>query len=174
MMTRSRAFALIAEPMAVRMTAADAGVRRRGALGQMLVSRSGVDLTSLDRTADPCSDFYQFTCGGWMASHPAPPDQPRYGRFEELQDRNNLILKDILEEAAKPASAAELRKVGDYYGSCMAEAAIEAKGTAPLAPDLSRVAAVKDKADIPAGVVPQPGAGVAGWFGFGAAPDLKD
>ncbi len=173
-MTRSRAFALVAMPIAALMTADDARVRAREPVGQMLVSRSGIDLTSLDRTADPCGDFYQFTCGGWMASHPPPPDQPRYGRFEELQDRNNLILKDILEEAAKPAAAPELRQVGDYYGSCMAEAAIEAKGTAPLAPDLTRVAAIKDKADIPAVVGHMHTVGMSGFFGFGAAPDFKD
>jgi endothelin-converting enzyme/putative endopeptidase len=174
MMTRSRAFALIAMPIAVLMTADDARVRAQEPLGQMLVSRSGIDLTSLDQTANPCTDFYQFTCGGWMASHPAPPDQPRYGRFEELQDRNNLILKDILEGAAKPASAPELRKVGDYYASCMAESAIDAKGTAPLAPDLNRVAAIKDKADIPAVVGHMHTVGMSGFFGFGAAPDFKD
>ena len=56
-----------------------------------------------------------------MANHPPPADQPRYGRFEELQDRNNAILRDILEEAAKPAVGADARKIGDYYASCMAE-----------------------------------------------------
>ena len=62
---------------------------------------ASLDIPSMDRTADPCTDFYQFACGGWIARHPAPPDQPRYGRFEELQERNNAILKDILEAAAK-------------------------------------------------------------------------
>ena len=89
-------------------------------------------------------------CGGWIASHPRRPTSASYGRFEELQDRNNAILRDILEEAAKPRRRRTLRKIGDYYASCMAEAAIETKGTAPLAPDLSRVDAIKDKADIPA------------------------
>ncbi len=176
-MTRSRAFALIAMPIAALMTADEARVRAQEPVGQMMVSRSGIDLTSLDKTADPCGDFYQFTCGGWRANHPAPPDQPSYGRFNELQDRNNEILKDILEGAAKPGTAAtspELKQIGDYYASCMAEPAIEAKGTTPLTPDLTRVTAIKDKAEIPAVVGHMHTVGASGFFGFGAAPDFKD
>jgi endothelin-converting enzyme/putative endopeptidase len=174
MMTRSRAVAVVAIPLAVLMAADDVGVRAQEPVGQMMVSRSGIDLASLDKTASPCEDFYQFACGGWMATHPAPVDQPRYGRFEELQDRNNAILRDILDEAAKPGSAPELRKVGDYYASCMAETAIDAKGTAPLAPDLTRVAGIKDKIEIPAVVGHMHTVGMTGFFGFGAAPDFKD
>ena len=173
-MTRSRAFAVAAVPIAILMTADDARLRAQDVTPQPVASRSGVDLAALDRTANACENFYQFACGGWMAKHPAPPDQPRYGRFEELQDRNNAILRDILEGAAKPAAAPELRKVGDYYASCMAEAAIEAKGTATLAPDLASVAAIKDKAGIPAVVGHMHMVGMSGFFGFGSAPDFKD
>ena len=148
---------------------------------QPMVSRSGVDLAALDRAVNPCDDFYKFACGGWMAKHPAPPDQPRYGRFEELQNRNNEILRDILENAAKSSAvagasglSAELKKVGDYYASCMAEAEIETKGTAPLAPDLARVQAIAEKADIPAVVGHMHSVGMTGFFGFGSAPDFKD
>src|SRR3982751_2957947 len=111
-----------------------------------------------------------------MAAHPAPPDQPRYGRFEELQNRNNEILKDILENAAKPggAGSTELQKVGDYYASCMGESTIETKGAAPLQNDLQRVDAVKAKTDIPGVVGHMHTVGMSGFFGFGAAPDFKD
>src|SRR3982751_6664412 len=111
-----------------------------------------------------------------MAAHPPPPDQPRYGRFEELQNRNNEILKDILENASKPggATSPELQKVGDYYASCMGESAIETKGTTPLQPDLQRVDAVTDKSGIPAVVGHMHTVGASGFFGFGAAPDFKD
>src|SRR5205085_2467529 len=150
MMTRSRALAVVALPIALLLTVHDARVRAQEVTSQPMVSRSGIDLAALDRTANPCEDFYQFACGGWISKHPAPADQPRYGRFNELQDRNNEILRDILETAAKPGAAPELRKVGDYYASCMAEPEIETKGRAPLADDLTRVAALKDKAGIPA------------------------
>jgi endothelin-converting enzyme/putative endopeptidase len=181
MMSRTGAFAI-----ALGLTAIAVAVRGETTAAQQLpmpprseidVSRSGVDLAALDRSVSPCDDFYKFACGGWMAKHPAPPDQPRYGRFEELQNRNNEILRDILENAAKPGGAqgsAELQKVGDYYASCMAEAEIEKKGTAPLAPDLARVDAIKTKNDIPAVVGQMHPVGMTGFFGFGAAPDFKD
>ena len=139
------------------------------------VSRSGVDLGALDQNVSACDDFYKFACGGWMAKNPPPPDQPRYGRFDELQNRNNEILRDILENAAKGGSTSpEVQKVGDYYVSCMAEAEIEKKGTAPLAADLARVEAINSKHDIPAVVGHMHTVGMTGFFGFGSAPDFKD
>jgi endothelin-converting enzyme/putative endopeptidase len=141
---------------------------------QPMASRSGIELNSLDRTADPCNDFYQFACGGWLAAHPPPADQPRYGRFEELQERNNAILRDILEDAAKPSSGADLRQIGDYYASCLDTQTIDSKGIAPLKPELDRVAAIKSTADIPAVVGYLHTLGFGPFFGFGAAPDFKD
>jgi endothelin-converting enzyme/putative endopeptidase len=110
-----------------------------------------------------------------MAKHPAPPDQPRYGRFDELQDRNNEILRDILEESSKPGVAdPDKKKIGDYYASCMDEPTIEKKGSEPLTPDLQRVAGIKAKNDIPAIVGHLQTEGTGAFFGFGAAPDFKD
>lgn len=137
-----QAFWTVAIPVAALMTVADARVRAQQPTDQPMASRSGIDLASLDRSADPCSDFYQYACGGWLVKHPIPPDQPRYGRFEELQDRNNEILKNILEDAAKPTSGADMRQIGDYYASCMDEATIESKRLEPLEPELGRVAAI--------------------------------
>jgi putative endopeptidase len=180
MMTRSRAFSLAVVAAALVAVGYTAPVRAQAPAPppqeQPMVSRSGIDLAALDRTANACDDFYKFACGGWMTKHPAPADQPRYGRFDELQNRNNEILKDILENAARPGggTSPELKKVGDYYGSCMAETEIEQKGTAPLAPDLARVEAIKSKTDIPAVVGHMHTVGMTGFFGFGSAPDFKD
>ncbi len=111
-----------------------------------------------------------------MARETSDPagSRPRYGRFEELQDRNYEILKSILEDAAKPDSSADWRKIGDYYSSCMDEAAIESKRLEPLEPELERVAAIKTKTDLPAVVGHLQTIGVVPFFSFGARPDFKD
>jgi endothelin-converting enzyme/putative endopeptidase len=173
-MTRTQALTVIVFPLAIAMVSDDAAVRAQEPVQQPMVSRSGVDLMSMDRTANPCSDFYQYACGGWIKNHPAPPDQPYYGRFHELQDRNNATLRDILEEAAKPSAPAEQRKIGDYYASCMAETEINSKGRAPLAPDLQRVDAIKDKNEIPAVAGHMQTVGAPAFFGFGTDADLND
>ncbi len=156
MTRRQRAFWMVTVPVAAMLAMNDRIVGAQEPTAQPMASRSGIELGSLDKTADPCNDFYQFACGGWLASHPAPADQPRYGRFEALQERNNAILRDILEEAAKPSSGADMRKIGDYYASCLDQKTIESKGLAPLQPELDRVAAIKSAADIPAGCRPPP------------------
>jgi endothelin-converting enzyme/putative endopeptidase len=173
-MTRTQALTVIVFPLAIAMAADDAAVRAQEVTQQPMVSRSGVDLASMDQAANPCNDFYQYACGGWIKNHPAPPDQPRYGRFDELQDRNNGILRDILEQAAKPGAPADQKKIGDYYASCMDESGINAKGRAPLGPDLQRVDGIKDKNEIPAVVGHLQTVGTTTFFGFDAAPDFKD
>ena len=181
MMTRTGAFSIVLAFVATAIASDRLSAQQQVPMpprSEINVSRSGVDLGAIDQSVNPCDDFYKFACGGWMTKHPAPPDQPRYGRFEELQNRNNEILRDILENAARPgvggATSPELQKVGDYYASCMAEADIEEKGTAPLAPDLARVEAIKSKNDIPGVVGHMHTVGMSGFFGFGSAPDFRD
>src|SRR5712692_2507724 len=109
---------------------------------------SRFDASSLDTSVEPCVDFYQFTCGTWIAKNPIPPDQPVWGRFDELAERNRTTLRDILEQSAAedPKRSAIEQKIGDYYASCMDEKGIEAKGVAPLRPELDRIARLPSKA----------------------------
>src|SRR5258708_171924 len=173
-MTRSSPLTAIAIPLAIVLTIHD-DAKGQQLVDQPMASRSGIDLVSMDRSASPCTDFYQFSCGGWIAKHPTPPDQPRYGRFDELQDRNNEILRDILQDAMKPGvTDPDMKRIGDYYASCMGEDAIEKKGTEPLTADLRRVDAIKTKNDIPNVVGHFQTVGASPFFGFGAAPDFKD
>ena len=118
MTRRQRAFWTITVPVAAMLAAPIVSSVRNSPPNSRWSADRASSSSSLDKTADPCNDFSQFTCGGWLASHPPPADQPRYGRFESLQERNNAILHDILEEAAKPTSPAAMRQIGDYYASC--------------------------------------------------------
>ena len=91
-------------------------------------SASGLDLQFMDRGVDPCTDFYEFACGGWTKNQPIPADRSAWGRAQELQERNNTTLRRILEEAGRNASDVDTRKIGDYYASCMDESAINGEG----------------------------------------------
>jgi putative endopeptidase len=105
----------------------------------------GLEASSLDRTADPCVDFYQFACGGWLQNHPIPADRPGWSRFDEVRQQTHAALRGLLEEAAKGIGAdAGTKRLGDFYASCMDAAAIDKAGTAALAPLLDRVAKIKD------------------------------
>jgi putative endopeptidase len=134
------------------------------------------DLAALDRSVQPCEDFYQFSCGGWMAKNPLPPDLSRLNRLRALSERNQYVLRDILEKAAKadPKRAAVDREIGDYYASCMDESAIEAKGVAPLQEQLRRIDALHSKAGIAAAIARLHAEGVSSLFRFGAQPGYRN
>ncbi len=136
-------------------------------------SQSGLELSAIDRSADPCTDFYQFACGGWMKDNPIPPDRSRWGRFDELQEHNNEILRRVLENAAANPTGAN-QKIGDYYASCMDEAAIDANGVAPLDSLFAKITAVKSAADLPPLVAQLHTYQVNVFFGFGSEADFKD
>jgi endothelin-converting enzyme/putative endopeptidase len=134
------------------------------------------DLTAIDKAADPCQDFYQYACGTWLKNNPIPPDQSAWGRFTELRERNQTILRGILEKqsADNPSRSAVDQKIGDYYASCMDESAIEAKGIAPLKPYMDNISGIKSTSDVPKVLAGLHKGGVTAFFGFDAEPDFKD
>lgn len=133
------------------------------------------DVTAIDKTVDPCVDFYQYACGTWMKNNPIPPDKARWGRFDELYERNLYILRDILAEAQAPGKhTATETMVGTYYSSCMDESAIEKKGNAPLTPELERINGIKTKADLIRQVATMHRNSTPALFAFRSEPDMHD
>ena len=136
----------------------------------------GLDPDSLDRTADPCDDFYQFACGGYIAKTEIPADKPIAMRsFVDIGDRNLEYEKTVLETAStKPGNDAILKQLGAYYGSCMDETAINKAGTAPIKPLLASVDKVKDAKSLTATITLLHVNGIDALFDMGSTQDSAD
>ena len=149
-----------------------------GALAQQssVVASQGFSTANMDLTATPCVDFYQYACGTWMANNPIPADQPTWGTFNTLADRNRAVLRGILDKASvnDPKRSAVEQKIGDYYASCMDEAAIEKLGSKPLDPELQRIGAMASKEDVLAELIRLHHTGVHAFFEFSSEPDAKN
>jgi putative endopeptidase len=135
-----------------------------------------LDPKLIDTTADPCVDFYQYSCGNWLKQNPIPADESEYGRTDEVIDENRLVLKAILEKAASGGAerTANEQKIGDYYAACMSTGAIDKAGIGPIKPLLDRVAALKSKEDLPELAAYLDGVGVNTFFSLGSEQDYKD
>ena len=109
------------------------------------------DTSLIDKSVDPCENFYQYSCNGWFKRNPLPPDQTSYGRFTELFELNRLHLKQILEDASKPDPnrTPNEQKIGDEYASCMDTANVDKLGLTPIKPELDRIAALRTADDLP-------------------------
>jgi putative endopeptidase len=137
----------------------------------------GYDLAAMDPTANACTDFYQYSVGKWRESHPLSPQYARFGRFEEVAERNRLKLREILDAdmantSARPGSTEQ--KVGDYYAACMNETAIEAQGITPISGELDRINAVRTREELLAEVTRLHSMGVSPLFRVGGTNDFKN
>jgi endothelin-converting enzyme/putative endopeptidase len=106
-----------------------------------------LDLTSMDRSIDPCVDFYTYSCGGWMKNNPIPPDQSSWSAYGKLQDENLGRLRGILEAASRSDAKRDSahQKIGDYYASCTDEKAVEAAGIKPLHRSFTGIEGIRSK-----------------------------
>jgi putative endopeptidase len=137
----------------------------------------GFDVTAMDTSVKACDDFYRFAVGKWRDTHPLPAQYSRYGRFEELAERNRDVLHKILEEDAAMTNAAPgsaEQKVGDFYSACMNETAIEAAGVTPIQPELDRINAISDKSSLLTELNHLHTAGYAPLFRVGGTNDQKN
>jgi putative endopeptidase len=136
-----------------------------------------IDTTNFDPACKPCDDFYQFATGGWAKRTALPAGRPRWGGFDELQQRNRDELHTILENAAKVANApagSDTQKLGSFYRACMDTDAIEKAGAAPLAPLLSAIDAAHDVPSLVGTIGTLQRDGVDAGVPFSARPDTKD
>jgi putative endopeptidase len=106
-----------------------------------------LDVTSMDKTIDPCVNFYQYSCGGWQKNNPIPADQAAWDVYAKLANDNQQFLWGILVDDAKAKDRTPIQqKVGDYFEACMNTAAIDAAGEKPIQPALARIDALTDRA----------------------------
>ena len=137
-----------------------------------------IDPSNMDTSVKPADDFFMYANGGWIKRTEIPPEYSRWGSFNELIEHNNDALHEIAEKAAKshadPKAAPEAQKVGDYYGSGMDEKTIEAMRTKPLADELKRIDAIKERGDVLREIAHLHSVGLNAFFNFGSGQDDKN
>jgi putative endopeptidase len=136
-----------------------------------------LDPANLDRSVSACTDFYHFANGGWIKTHPIPAAYSSWGSFNELQENNQGNLETILKKAAANGNTqanSDLHKLAVYYSTCMDSAAAERAGAQPIEPELNRIAAITNRADLEAEIARLHSMGVPALFGFGSQQDAKN
>jgi endothelin-converting enzyme/putative endopeptidase len=139
-------------------------------------AQSGFDILSLNRAVDPCGNFYQFACGGWMATNPIPGDVARWGRFDALQESNRTLLQNVLEAASAPRDnrTATEQKIGDFYAACMDENVLNRRSMDTFQRDINRIAVVDNKAALMPLLATMYRLGAPAFFNFGSEQDAKN
>src|SRR6201987_5416237 len=143
---------------------------------QELPYTPSLDVNAMDKTSDPCVDFYKYTCGGWMKNNPIPGDQASWSVYAKLANDNQQFLWGILEADAKATNRPPVQqKVGDYFQACMNTAAIDAAGLKPIEPGFAHVDSLKTREELIAAITPLHHGGPGSYFfNSGTGQDAVD
>jgi len=145
------------------------------AAAPMSLKDSGIVPEWLDPGADPCQDFFEYACGGFLKTAQIPADRSAWGAIQIVVQENEELLRDVLEKAAKdPGTDPVQKKIGDFYAACMDEAAIEKSGATPLAPYLATIAKVKDARTAADAIIELQSVGVTAFFSISPTQDYGD
>ena len=110
-----------------------------------------------------------------MKANPIPPQYSRWGRFNELAEHNQTVLREILDDSSAHRDRSAIdQKIGTFYGSCMNESAVDKAGYDPIKPALERIQALSSKADLAAEIARFHNQGVDSFFRFNSTPDSDD
>ena len=135
------------------------------------------DTKRMNASVSACTDFFEYANGTWLKETQIPASESRWGTFNILADNNNAMLREVLENAAKTKTAApgsDTQLIGDFYASCMDEAAIEKAGAKPLEPYFKQINEIKSVDELARQLALLHNAGISGLFNFGGGPDVKN
>ncbi len=118
--------------------------------GPVLPYSPSLDVSSMDKSVDPCVDLYRYSCGGWQKKNPTPPDQTSWSVYAKLYQDNLTFLRGMLEQAAQRDEQhnAVTQQIGDFYSACMDEGAVESRGVAAIQPELDAIAHIKSAKEL--------------------------
>ncbi|HET9624523.1 MAG TPA: M13 family metallopeptidase [Kofleriaceae bacterium] len=170
-----------AAPAAAEAAPAPEPAKHAWSTGQMTLAQTGIVPGWLDKSADPCTDFFQYACGGFLKTAEIPPDRSTWGAIQIVVKDSEDVLHDVLEQAAKNAAGGglaagdqALTKLGNYYAACMDEPAIEAAGIAPIQPMLDAIAKITDAKSAAAALITLHKNAVFPLFAIGPSQDFGD
>jgi putative endopeptidase len=109
-----------------------------------------LDVSSMDKSVDPCVDLYRYSCGGWQKKNPIPPDQTSWSVYGKLYQDNLIFLHGMLEQAARRDAQrnAVTQQIGDFYAACMDDAAVEKRGLTAIQPELDAIVQIKSAKEL--------------------------